>query len=89
MTVAVRVYVLSAGTLLVIDCILHTLDARTQCCFIPMVLCAHPDGALFMVASEKGVILCFDIALTPIRYIVCIKNLRVQLIEPCALAECF
>lgn len=55
------------GTLLVFDCIHHKLDCQTKCSFIPSLIQIHPDKAICMVSSDKGMLQCFDIALNPIR----------------------
>ncbi|XP_059099079.1 WD repeat-containing and planar cell polarity effector protein fritz homolog isoform X2 [Tigriopus californicus] len=55
------------GTLLVFDCIHHKLDCQTKCSFIPSLIEIHPDKAICMVSSDKGMLQCFDIALNPIR----------------------
>ncbi len=69
---------------MVFDCLHHRGESTARCHpagpapapasappgFVPWRLRAHPDGAVFVAASERGMVQCFDIALTPIRYIV-------------------
>ena len=40
--------------------------------FIAQSLHCHPDGAIFLAVSEKGLVQCYDIALTPIQ--ICFPN---------------
>jgi len=40
--------------------------------FIPSSLVCHPDGAIFFAISEKGLVQCFDIALSPLQ--LCFPN---------------
>jgi hypothetical protein len=35
--------------------------------FIPTSLAAHPDGSVVLALSEKGLLQCFDIALSPVQ----------------------
>ena len=55
------------GNLLVYDAIHHSLDCQTKCSFYPSLIRVHPDQALIVTASEKGLLQCFDIALNPIK----------------------
>lgn len=50
-----------------LDCVAHKLDCQTRCAFIPSAVRVHPDGALLVAASERGLVQCFDVALGPIR----------------------
>jgi hypothetical protein len=57
-----------SGTLLLMDIVQHKLECQTKCAFVPNFLKLHPDQGLFIAANDKGLIQCFDIALSPIRY---------------------
>ena len=35
--------------------------------FTPQSLHCHPDGAVFLAVGEKGLVQCYDIALTPVQ----------------------
>ncbi len=56
------------GTLLLMDIVQHKLECQTKCAFTPTILRLHPDQAIFAAANEKGMVQCFDIALSPIRF---------------------
>jgi len=49
------------------DIVQHKLECQTKCCFTPNILKLHPDQALFVALNEKGLVQCFDIALSPIK----------------------
>lgn len=50
----------------------NKIDNQVRAGFIPHQLLCHPDGAVFMAVSEKGLIQCFDIALSPVQ--LCFPN---------------
>ena len=50
----------------------NKIDNQVRAGFIPNQLLCHPDGAVFMAVSEKGLIQCFDIALSPVQ--LCFPN---------------
>ena len=54
------------GTLLILDCLLHKIDRQTKCGLAPSLIRQHPDKALLVVASERGFVQFFDVALNPI-----------------------
>ena len=49
------------------DIVQHKLECQTKCAFVPNFLKLHPDQGLFIAADDKGLVQCFDIALSPIR----------------------
>ena len=50
----------------------NRIDNQVRAGFIPHQLLPHPDGAVFLAVSEKGLVQCFDIALTPVQ--LCFPN---------------
>ena len=50
----------------------NKIDNQVRAGFIPHQLLCHPDGAVFMAVSEKGLVQCFDIALSPVQ--LCFPN---------------
>ena len=50
----------------------NRIDNQVRAGFIPQQLLCHPDGAVFLAVSEKGLVQCFDIALTPVQ--LCFPN---------------
>ena len=62
-----NVKIIFAGTLLLMDIVQHKLECQTKCAFVPTFLKLHPDQGLFIVANERGLIQCIDVALSPIR----------------------
>ena len=54
------------GSLLLVDCVAMRLDCEATCAFIPSLISVHPDRAMLVVASERGHIQAFDIALNPV-----------------------
>ena len=45
----------------------NKVENQVKAGFIPHSLIPHPDGALFLALGEKGLVQCFDIALSPLR----------------------
>jgi WD40 repeat protein len=62
----------SDGTIFTFDQIENKVDNQVKAGFIANSLICHPDGAIFFAISEKGLVQCFDIALTPIQ--LCFPN---------------
>ena len=60
------------GTIFTLDQAENKVDNQVKAGFIPCSLASHPDGALFLAVSEKGLVQCFDIALSPIQ--LCFPN---------------
>jgi len=60
------------GTIFTFDQIENKVDNQVKAGFIASSLICHPDGAIFFAISEKGLVQCFDIALTPIQ--LCFPN---------------
>ena len=56
-----------SGTLVVFDSVHCSLDCHFRLAFTPSLLEVHCDGAVLIVAGEKGLIQCFDLALGNIR----------------------
>ena len=54
------------GNLLLIDVSQNKIECQSKATFVPTLLSLHPDQALVFAANEKGLIQCWDIALTPI-----------------------
>ena len=50
----------------------NRVDNQVRAGFIAQSLHCHPDGAIFLAVSEKGLVQCYDIALTPIQ--ICFPN---------------
>ena len=55
------------GTLLVFDTCHCAFDCHFRLAFTPSLVRAHSDGAVVVVAGEKGFVQCFDLALNNIR----------------------
>ena len=60
------------GTIITFDQVENRIDNQVRAGFIPHQLLPHPDGAVFLAVSEKGLVQCFDIALTPVQ--LCFPN---------------
>ena len=60
------------GTIFTFDQVENKVDNQVRAGFIPHSLHCHPDGAIFLAVSEKGLVQCFDIGLTPIQ--LCFPN---------------
>jgi len=60
------------GTIFTFDQVENKVDNQVKAGFIPSSLVCHPDGAIFFAISEKGLVQCFDIALTPVQ--LCFPN---------------
>ena len=43
------------------------MDNQVRAGFTPQSLHCHPDGAVFLAVGEKGLVQCYDIALTPLQ----------------------
>ena len=50
----------------------NRVDNQVRAGFIAQSPHCHPDGAIFLAVSEKGLVQCYDIALTPIQ--ICFPN---------------
>ena len=60
------------GTIFTFDQVENKVDNQVRAGFIPYSLHCHPDGAVFLAVSEKGLVQCYDIALTPVQ--LCFPN---------------
>jgi len=60
------------GSIFTFDQVENKVDNQVKAGFIANKLICHPDGAVFFAISEKGLVQCFDIALTPIQ--LCFPN---------------
>ena len=45
----------------------NKVDNQVRAGFTPQSLHCHPDGAVFLAVGEKGLVQCYDIALTPLQ----------------------
>jgi WD repeat-containing and planar cell polarity effector protein Fritz len=45
----------------------NKIDNQVKAGFIPTSLAAHPDGSVVLALGEKGLLQCFDIALSPVQ----------------------
>ena len=48
------------------------MDNQVKASFTASSLVCHPEGAVFLALSEKGLVQCFDAALTPVQ--LCFPN---------------
>ena len=48
------------------------MDNQVKASFTASNLVCHPEGAVFLALSEKGLVQCFDAALTPVQ--LCFPN---------------
>ena len=48
------------------------MDNQVKASFTASTLVCHPEGAVFLALSEKGLVQCFDAALTPVQ--LCFPN---------------
>ena len=60
------------GTIFTFDQVENKVDNQVRAGFIPHSLHCHPDGAIFFAVSEKGLVQCYDVALTPVQ--LCFPN---------------
>ncbi len=45
----------------------NKIDNQVKGGFIPTSLAAHPDGSVVLALGERGLLQCFDIALSPVQ----------------------
>ena len=50
----------------------NRVDNQVKASFTASSLVCHPEGAVFLALSEKGLVQCFDAALTPVQ--LCFPN---------------
>lgn len=50
----------------------NRVDNQVKASFTASTLVCHPEGAVFLALSEKGLVQCFDAALTPVQ--LCFPN---------------
>ena len=54
------------GNLMLIDVSQNKIECQSKATFVPTLLSLHPDQVLVFAANDKGLVQCWDIALTPI-----------------------